>query len=188
MGGILYRFLDVDEVAALGLKSVGQNVLIHNSANLVSPATLALGDNVRIDPFVTITGDVTLGSYVHIGAYAYLTGSGGIEIADFAGLSQGVKIYSASDDYSGERMTNPMVPAELLGVIRAPVKIGRHAIVGANSVVMPGVTIGEGAAVGALSLVKTDLAPWGVYAGAPVRRIKDRSQNLLRLERELLVG
>jgi len=52
--------------------------------------------------------------------------------------------------------------------------------------VLPGCDIGEGTTVGALSLVKASLAEWGIYAGVPARRLRDRSRDLLALERELL--
>jgi galactoside O-acetyltransferase len=64
------------------------------------------------------------------------------------------------------------------------VTLERHVIVGANAVILPGVTIGEGSAVGALSLVNTSLPPWGIYAGTPARKINDRSRRLLDLEAE----
>jgi len=46
--------------------------------------------------------------------------------------------------------------------------------------VLPGCTLQQGAAVGALSLVTADLGSWGVYAGIPVRRLKDRKRELLQ--------
>ena len=67
----------------------------------------------------------------------------------------------------------------------APVSLGRHVIVGSGSVILPGVVVGEGSSVGALSLVTKSLEPWGVFFGAPVRRLKSRSQRLLALEESL---
>ena len=60
------------------------------------------------------------------------------------------------------------------------------AIIGAGTVVLPGVEIGEGTAVGAQGLVTRSLEPWGVYAGCPVRRLKDRPQDLLEQEADML--
>lgn len=71
---------------------------------------------------------------------------------------------------------------------RGAVKIGRHSIIGSGSVILPGVDIPEGVSVGALSLVRKSLEPWGVYAGAPVRRIKDRDRQLLQDEAAVLEG
>jgi acetyltransferase-like isoleucine patch superfamily enzyme len=128
---------------------------------------------------------VELGSYIHIGGGCFLSARGGISMGDFSGLSQNVSIYSATDDYLGHRMTNPTVPEHLTGVTVAPVAIGRHVILGSGAVVLPGVTLGEGAAVGALSLVNRSLDEWGVYAGSPARLRGPRKRNPLALEREL---
>ena len=82
-----------------------------------------------------------------------------------SGLSHGVKIYTKSDDYSGKFLTNPTVPEEYTSKKTGSVILGKHAIIGSNSIVLPGVTIGEGTAVGALSLVTKSLGEWGVFFG-----------------------
>ena len=107
-------------------------------------------------------------------------------MADFSGLSSRVSIYSSSDDYSGATMTNPMVPREYTGVVHADVYLGRHVIVGSGSVILPGVTLEDGVAVGALSLVTKDCKEFGIYSGNPARRISDRKRDLLELEKLLL--
>jgi galactoside O-acetyltransferase len=104
---------------------------------------------------------------------------------DFSTLAPGVKLFSASDDYSGEKLTNPTVPIELTGGEKGKVILKKHVIIGANSIVLPGCVIGEGCSIGALSIVKTSLEPWGVYAGIPVRRIKARKRELLSLARQV---
>lgn len=181
-------YIAADTLRGMPFRSLGKNVLVHERAVLVNIENIAIGDNTRIDGGATIvaTAPVTIGSYVHIGAECYLAGGGGIEMEDFSGLSQGVKVYSVSDDYSGARMTNPTVPKEYLGVQAAKVTVGRHVIIGAGSVILPGVVLGEGSAVGALSLVRTATAPWGIYFGTPARRISDRKKDLLQFERQLL--
>ena len=60
----------------------------------------------------------------------------------------------------------------------------KHVIVGTNSVVMPGVTLKEGTAIGAMSLVLNDTESWSIYVGNPVKKIKNRSKNILRLQRK----
>jgi len=132
------------------------------------------------------SGYIKIGSHVHIGGMAFLAGGGGIELADFSGLSQGVRIYSTSDDYSGAALTNPTVPKDYLNVKVAPVTLGRHVIVGSGSVILPGCVIGEGTSIGALSLVTKSLNPWGVYFGTPARRLRARSRKLLKLEEALV--
>src|SRR5687768_775344 len=98
------RYYRSEELRASGFKAVGTNVQIHQDCNIYGVANISIGDNVRIDAYVSIvaTGPVEIGSYVHIGSYCHLSGGEGVRLEDFSGLSQGVKIYSRSDDYSGE--------------------------------------------------------------------------------------
>ena len=117
-----------------------------------------------------------------------LIGKGRIELQDFCNLSSRVSIYSSSDDYSGESMTNPTVPEAFTHVDHRPVVLERHVIIGSGSVILPGVTIGAGTAVGALCLVAKDLEPFGIYAGSPLKRVKARSQHLLELEKQYLAS
>jgi galactoside O-acetyltransferase len=99
-----------------------------------------------------------------------------------------VSLYSSSDDYTGVHLTNPTVPPAYTGVKHADVRLGRHAIVGAGSVILPGVILGEGVAIGALSLVNRSCEPFGIFAGTPARRVGDRSRQLLEAEQRFLAS
>lgn len=179
-------FLLQSELLELGLPHLGSNVLISRKASIYGVDKISIGDNVRIDDFCILSGNITIRNYIHIAAYSALYGGDcGIEIDSFANISSRVCIYAITDDFSGETMTNPMVPDNYKKVHMHKVRIGRHVIIGTGSTVLPGVCIGEGCAVGAMSLVKNDLLPWGIYAGIPVVHIKDRSRNLLKLESDL---
>jgi carbonic anhydrase/acetyltransferase-like protein (isoleucine patch superfamily) len=180
-------FLTEAQLQQLGFAKFGRNVLVHPLAVLVDCAGICLGDHVRIDPFCVLSakGGVEIGSYTHIGSNCTLSGAGRLVLEDFSCLSHGVKLFSSRDDFSGETMTNSSVPAELRNVLHGDLRIGRHVVVGAGTVIMPGVTIGEGCAVGALSFVEGTLEPWGIYAGIPARRIRERKKDLLALEAAL---
>ena len=71
-------------------------------------------------------------------------------------------------------------------IMRARVEIGRHAIVGAGSVIFPGVILGEGSSVGSCSMITKSTEPWSVYFGVPAKKIKNRHRNLLDLEQDYL--
>jgi galactoside O-acetyltransferase len=181
------QFLTRDELRDLGLSSCGDDVQLHRYFNLVTPSDVAIGSHVRIDGFgVATSGRLEIGSYIHIGSFAYLACRAGIRLGNFANLSQGVKIYTTSDDYSGASMTNPMVPDEYKDVQIAPVEIGEHTIIGAGSIVLPGTIVPEGVAIGALSLVRGTLEPWSIYAGVPARWVRARSRDLLKRGEELI--
>jgi len=179
-------FYSQNELNAIDFKSIGKNVLISRFARLYSPSTLSIGDNVRIDDFCILSGDIKLGSHIHIGAYCALYGAGGIRMCDFSGLSSRVSIYSASDDYLGGALTNPCIPDKYREIDTGIVKMEKHSLIGANSVVLPNSTLGEGAVVGAISLVKGNLSEWSIYAGIPAKRIKNRDREIIyKYEREI---
>ena len=172
-----------------GFRAVGKDVFIARNCTIIGCENIEIGSNVRIDGYTTIIaaeGNVHIGSNIHIGAYCLLSGGDDIELQDFSGLSQGVKIYSRTDDYSGDHLTNPTVPSRFTGGKCGKVTLARHVIIGAASVILPDLSIGEGSSIGALSLVTKDLEEWGIYAGRPARRIRSRSKKLLELEREFL--
>ena len=124
---------------------------------------------------------------VHIAAYSALYGSDvGIIIEDFANISSRVCVYAVSDDYSGNTMTNPTIPEKYKNLEKRITVIGKHAIVGTGSTVLPGASLAEGTAVGAMSLIKKSTEAWKIYAGIPAQIIADRSRGLLSLEKEYL--
>lgn len=178
--------LSAQDVAALGFASVGSNVQISDRASFYGINRISIGSNVRIDDFCVLSagaGGIEIGSRIHIAVFTSLIGAGKIQISDFCNLSSRVAIYSSNDDYSGASMTNPTLPREFTGVIDADVLLGKHVIVGSGSVILPGVTLEEGVAVGALSLIHKNCHSFGIYAGNPARRIKERKRDLLEVER-----
>jgi acetyltransferase-like isoleucine patch superfamily enzyme len=176
-------FLLPEQVAALGFASVGHNVLISERASIYGPHRISLGDNIRIDDFAVISGKVTMRRNIHISVFCSVAGGEeGVLFEDFSGLAPACQVFSETDDYSGAALTNPTVPGQYRQETKKAVLIGRHCIVGANSLIFPGVTLGTGCAVGAMSMVTKSTEPWGIYAGVPARRIGHRRQNLLQLE------
>jgi acetyltransferase-like isoleucine patch superfamily enzyme len=168
------------ELSNLGLMQYGENVLISKKASLYSPEKISIGNNVRIDDFCILSGKITIGSYVHISAYNALYGHYGIVMGDFSGLSPRCTVFSGSDDFGGDFLIGPMVPEEYTHVMGGLVLIKRFVQIGAGSIVLPKLTIHEGAAIGALSLVKKDIPEWTIYAGSPIKYIKARNKGLLK--------
>jgi len=182
------HYLLSTELRQLGCRSVGEDVRIHSTCVLVGMENLSIGSHVRVDPFCSLiaaAGSIIIGDYVHISSQALLFGSEGIEISDFVNLSAGTRFYSRNEDYTGRTLTGPAIPEVYRKPERGRVTVRRHVIVGSGSVVLPGVDIAEGSVVGALSLVKSSLAPWGIYAGIPARRLRDRERAVLEFEQQL---
>ena len=183
--------LSREAIAKMGFAAVGENVMISDRASFYNCAAISMGSNVRIDDFCVLSagvGGIHIGDYVHVAVYSSLIGAGQITLSDFCNISSRVAIYSSNDDYSGATMTNPTVSPEYSGVVHADVFLGKHVIVGSGSVILPGVTLQEGVAVGALSLVNRDCKAFGIYAGNPSRRVKERQRDLLELEQRFIAA
>ncbi len=180
-------FYSRDELAKLGLKSYGENVLISRFARLYNPELLSIGNHVRIDDFCILGGTITLGSYIHIAPYCLLQGKAGITMEDFSGLSSRCSLYTESEDYVlGTSLTNPMVPREFRNVEHAPIVVKKHALLGVGTVILPGSVIETGCTFGAQSLLQGKTEPWTVYRGNPVMAVcLRRSKRILELEKEL---
>jgi galactoside O-acetyltransferase len=183
-------FLPTDQLPSLGLAAFGEHVLISDRCSLYGASRIRVGSHVRIDDFTIITAeeDVTIGSYVHVGAQVFIAGRKGVRIHDFVSLSPGAAIFSVSDDFSGASLVGAAIPEISRSVLSGPVVLGRHSAVAARSMVLPGVTLGEGAVLGALSLAKESLAAWYIYGGVPARRLRERSKDVLQLEERFLRG
>lgn len=180
--------LGPDELRALGVAEVGERVQVDSSARLIAPGRIRIGSDVRIDAFCVLSagaGGIEIGDFVHVAAFAFLAGAGTITLRDFCGISGRVSVYSSNDDYSGAALAGPTIPEELREVHTAAVTFERHALVGAGSVVLPGVRMGVGACAGALSLVRRDVPEFTIVGGVPARPIGERRRDLLEAEREL---
>ena len=173
-------FLNKKQLKQLGLKNFGSNVLISDKASIYSPHLISIGSNVRIDDFCILTGQITLGNQIHIGAYSALYGKFGIVFKDYTGLSPRCTIFSATDDFGGNYLISPMNKEEYTNVTGGQVVIEKYCQIGSGTLIMPSVIIAEGVAVGSMSLVRESLYQWGIYAGIPAKRLKDRSKGLLK--------
>lgn len=181
---MINSFYKTNELEECGFKNIGKNVLISRFAHFYSPDKMSFGDNVRIDDFCILSGDIRLGSNIHISAHSMLYGSKGIIMENYSGLSPRTTVFSASDDFSGDYMIGPTISEEFTNVKGGPVIISRFCQIGAGSIILPNVTIGEGAVTGAMCLVNNNLEPWYVYTGIPAIKIKERKKNILELVKE----
>ena len=169
-------------------KSIGSDVTIYPKAKIIYPEEISIGNSVIIDDFVLMIGKggITIGDFVHISSFVSIVGNSGLILEDFTTLSIGVRIFTGNDDYSGKWMVNPTIPDKFRGATREAIHIEKHVVVGSDSIILPGVHIGEGVAIGANSLVNKNCIPWTIYAGTPAKPIKDRIRNKIpELEKEL---
>lgn len=175
----------VDLIDAIGEGSVihpGVEVLVENQQNdgrgifigsecIIYPRNrLVLGDMVA-NPAATLS----IGDHVLINAGGYLSGEGGLDIGDYVLIGPSTCIMSA-----GHRYEDPARPIQRQGLTYGRITIERDVWLGGGSVVLQGVSIGEGAVVGAGTVVCEDVPPWAVVVGNPGRVIKYRGDNSRR--------
>ena len=143
------------------------NVKTFEYTKIIGIENIDFGKYVIIDDYVLIYAKepMKIGNHVHIASFTSISGGGVLVMEDFSGLSSGCRIITGSDDFKGGGFGNPTVAEEFRNVKIGKVHIGKFAIVGTNSVILPDVTIGEGVTVSAGSVITKDLEPWGIYVG-----------------------
>ena len=180
-------YLTETQLKDMGFKLLGVDVKISDRASIYNADQIEIGDYSRIDDFCVVSGQVTIGRNAHIAPHCLVAGGElGLVIEDFCALAYGVMVFTQSDDYSGATMTNSTVPKKYKTEVKQPVLIRRHSIVGAGSIILPGVTLKEGTSVGAMSLIRKSTEEWSIYVGNPAVKIKNRKKDLLELEKQYL--
>ena len=175
------------ELKNLGFKYIGKNVKISDKASIYNCDQISIDDNSRIDDFCVVSGKIKIGKNVHIAPFCLVAGGEkGVIFEDFTTLAYGVKVFTQSDDYSGETLTNSLIPKKYKNEYKKEVIIKKHSIIGAGSIIMPGVILEEGTSIGAMSLVLKSTKSWGIYIGIPAKRLKNRKKDLLKLEKQYL--
>lgn len=181
-------FLSEEQISKMNFKSIGKNIQISDKASFYNARSITIGSNIRIDDFCLLSASdkpFILEDYIHISAGVYIFGSAGFHMKSFSNISSGVKIYTASDTFDGSYLIGPTVPLHLRNIKQESLVIERHVWIGPNSIVLPGISIGEGCAIGALSFVNKSCNPWSIYGGNPLKYIKERGRCCLEIEKSL---
>ena len=176
-------FYTNEELLDIGFKYIGRKVLISRKASIYSPENISIGDNVRIDDFTILSasgGNIEINNHIHIAAFCNLIGKGGIVMDDYSGLTSRVSLYSATDDFSGNYLIGPIMEESCINVITGRIKLEKYCQIGTGSSVLPNVSLGEGAILGAHSFAKSNIQPWEIHAGTPAKFLKKRQSDLLK--------
>ncbi len=157
-------------------KKSGKNLKIFEYAKIIKPEVIEIEDNSEIDDFTFIYGGrgIKIGRYVHISRFVSIIGGGKLYLGDYTVLADGVRILTGTDSYYGGARMSTCLPMEQRNLKVSFVRIEKDAFVGTNSVVHPGVTIGEGAIIGSNSLVLKDVQQWTINVGSPCKVIGKR--------------
>lgn len=168
--------------------------IISKNIRVRHPEYFSVGEGSIVDDFCYFSTRVTIGLYSHIASGC--TVAGGVDrlfaLGDYSSVSSGVRVWCTSDDFVNDVVT--VLPSGVGQIkehlITGDVILGDFTAVGANSVVMPQNRIPEGTVIGALSFVPPNFQfePWAVYAGIPIRFIRERNRAAVLGQVERLVA
>jgi acetyltransferase-like isoleucine patch superfamily enzyme len=165
----------------------GHGVRVCRGAIMKHPETFEIGDGVYVGEQVFIQGRFdgrcVLGNHVWIGPQSYLDARD-LVIEEYVGWGPGAKVLGSQ--HIGLPPDLPVVQTDLR---IEPVRICAWADIGVNAVILPGVTVGRGAIVGAGAVVTQDVPPFAIVAGVPARFLRWREGRTgHEAEREPLMG
>jgi acetyltransferase-like isoleucine patch superfamily enzyme len=179
-------------------KSCGKNLIVDIGVSITGPALISVGDNVFIDKFCIIStgnklvgqvekkcnenfqydeGEIVIGNNVHIAQFSILMGYGGIKFADNVVLSSGCKIYSLTNtayDLHDRGKVVSIMPYEQAQFMLSPVVIEHNVWLGLNTIVMPGVVVGQHSFCVSNSLLVDSFEVNSYILGQPAKRIRER--------------
>jgi acetyltransferase-like isoleucine patch superfamily enzyme len=158
-----YRHLQARKREQFG-RHVSFGDLVSERAEIA--AAYGFGEGTTCYDNVLILGDVKVGRHCWIGPNVILDGQGGLEIGDHVAISAGAQIYT--HDTVDRFISRGVAPTAT-----SPTRIGSGVYIGPNSVIERGVTIGDGAVIGAMSFVNADVAAGARVWGVPARIVAD---------------
>lgn len=177
-------FYSVEELRDLGFSTIGKNTRISRLC-IFHAISGHIGDDVRIDDMCIMKGKVTIGAHVHIASFCVISGAQApVVLKDFSSAALRTSIFSGTDDYMADTLSNPTVPKELTHQIVGPVTVGLSAMIGAHVVILPNVSIGDGASIGAGCVVYRSVPEGGILR-MPRADLVVRRRNVSRIK-ELL--
>ncbi len=189
------KHVTLQQLREIGVKfsGIGHNIQVSERAIFHNPQNITLGDNIRIDDNVLLsaTGIIILDNYIHIARGCQLYSGTQIHMHDFSAVSSDTKLYGITDNYDGSAFTNPTCPLEHRNIIKGDITLNKHVIIGTSSIILPNVVLGDGVAIGAMSLINkknvTSIRPWTIWAGNPLKFISMRKTECNKLGESLIM-
>ena len=149
----------------------GRHSKIHHSVRMDTPPyrKFSLGDNSVIESFCCINnavGDIVIGDHTRVGLHNTVIGP--VRIGSHVNLAQGITVTALNHNFADKDRK-----IDEQGISTVPVTIGDDIWIGANAVILPGVTIGNHSVVAAGAVVTKDVPPHSLVAGVPAKIIKE---------------
>ncbi|MEN6461784.1 MAG: acyltransferase [Syntrophomonas sp.] len=161
------------------LKKCGEGIRLMPLAKIANPGVVELDDNCRLRDFVFIWGGqgVKIGKYTDIQPHVVVWGGGQLTVGDRVSIGPGSVLLTAVYTHKeGLKMVDGLDEGEAKAAYGHLV-IEDDVYIGANCTLMPDITIGEGAVIGASSFINKDAEPWGIYVGSPAKKVGVRPRN-----------
>lgn len=159
------------------LRFCGEGVRLYPLCKIIHPSSAELDNFCQIMDFCFIDAGkcLKIGKYSTVTWHCIIEGGARTHIGDRVFLGPGTKILTSTYELNGYYAIEH-IPEECRATRYGDIKIEDDAYLGANVTVLPGITIGEGAVIGANSLVTKDIEPWGIYVGSPCKKIGEREK------------
>lgn len=159
------------------LKYCGHDVVLYPLCKIIRAHNMEIDDNSRIFDFAFIDAGESLkiGKYSFITWHCLIEGGAKCIIGNRCFVGPGSKLLTSTYKFHGF-YTNEKLPGGTCATQYGDIIMEDDSYIGANCTIMPGVTIREGALIGANSLVNKDLDSWGIYVGNPIRKIGVREK------------
>jgi acetyltransferase-like isoleucine patch superfamily enzyme len=152
---------------------LGTGVVFESGVLVFHPETIEIGDHVYVGHQAILKGyhrnRMVIGAGTWIGQQCFLHSAGGITIGAHVGIGPGVKIVTST-----HRLSDRDSPILHAPVDFAPVVIEDGSDIGVGAILLPGVTVGRGAQVGAGAVVTQDVPAYAIVAGVPARVVRTR--------------
>lgn len=171
---IHFRSLAVRAKLWLEGVTIGKHLFAEGSVEVLDGSRITLGNNVRLGKYVYLgafsSGHLKIGSHSYIGRFSIILAHKNVEIGNDCQIAPGCHITDVNHGFAPDSLIREQP------LVSKPVRIGNDVWIGAGCSILPGVRIGDGAVVGARSVVTTDVPEGAIVVGAPARILRYRTQ------------
>ena len=163
------------------------SIKIFDGAKIIGEENIKFGKYIIIDDFVFIYAkeSIKINDYVHIASFTSISGGGKVILEEFVSIASGCRLITGSDDFKNGGFGNPTIDNSFRNNEIGSIIIEKFSIIGANSIIFPNVTIGEGASIGAGSIVTRNIKPWAIYFQNKIIGYRNKEEVLKNYQRFL---